>query len=377
MHALHRTAYMGERREYSLRKMNALSMPSDYLSIIGDGMAQNHCELPHLGNTCSFGTEKLTQHFQGCLNHGRDFSIYRTFHNVVHDANAQIHCFLMSLESTALRENNKIPDTVYYQIDGGSENVAKEVLLICELLVARRLTYKVVLSRLMVGHTHEDIDARFGTIWSHMRNRFVYTPQEYTRMIHGAYGTKLPIFVKDIWVVPNYKLLVRPYMDKKFGRYAKTTKDKNWTQLQFIFEAVDDITHFPLGVKTTYRRYCANEVVEIVKSSETPIGYVEQYVEVSSYPEAKPERDGIPARPEGMYILQEFPKKELILPTGFKQGSRAELDTTLKKVKAILPDKAKVEWERFAELAPDSDDVNEYLRKFPDAMYVLLIIIAF
>lgn len=279
----------------------------------------------------------------------------------------------MSLESTAIRENNKLPDTVYYQIDGGSENVAKEVLLICELLVARRLTYKIFLSRLMVGHTHEDIDARFGTIWSHMRNRFVYTPQEYTRMIHGAYGTKLPIIVKDVWVVPNYKLLVRPYMDKKFGRYAKTTKDKNWTQLQFIFEAVDDITHFPLGVKTTYRRYCANEVVEIVKNSDSPIGFAEQYVEVSSYPEAKPERDGIPSRPEGMYILQEFPRIDLILPMGFKQGSRAELDATLKKVKAILPDKAKEEWESFSELAPDSDDVNEYLRKFPNAMYVKLV----
>jgi len=142
----------------------------------------------------------------------------------------------------------------------------------------------------MVGHTHEDIDARFVTIWNHMRNRHIYTPQDYSQMIHRAYVTKIPIFVKDIWVVPNYKLLVKPYMYKKFGLYAKTTKDKNWIQLQFIFEAVDNVAHFPLGIKTTYRRYCANEVVEIVKNSDTQFGFIEQYVEVTSYSVAKPEQ---------------------------------------------------------------------------------------
>ena len=58
---------------------------------------------------------------------------------------------------------------MYYQIDGGSENVAKVVFLICELLVARRLTKRVVLSRLMVGHTHCDVDAKFGQLWVSMR----------------------------------------------------------------------------------------------------------------------------------------------------------------------------------------------------------------
>ena len=32
---------------------------------------------------------------------------------------------------------------------------------ICELLVARGLIRKLVLTRLPVGHTHEDIDAKF------------------------------------------------------------------------------------------------------------------------------------------------------------------------------------------------------------------------
>jgi hypothetical protein len=51
-----------------------------------------------------------------------------------------------------------------FQVDGGSENTAKAALAICELLVARRLTRQVILSRLLVGHTHEDIDAIFAII---------------------------------------------------------------------------------------------------------------------------------------------------------------------------------------------------------------------
>lgn len=53
-----------------------------------------------------------------------------------------------------------MPDTIYYQVDGGVENVAKTAIVLMELLVARRLTRTIILTRLMVGHTHEDIDAR-------------------------------------------------------------------------------------------------------------------------------------------------------------------------------------------------------------------------
>jgi len=96
---------------------------------------------------------------QGMINHGRKFTIFRTFHNIVLGASVQLHCFLLELEALRMREG-KLPDTIYFQVDGGAENVAKSVLVMMELLVAKRLTQTIIVTRLMVGHTHEDIDAR-------------------------------------------------------------------------------------------------------------------------------------------------------------------------------------------------------------------------
>ena len=159
MHALHRVTYMGERRTYALRVQEAFDLPDYYMSVISDGMAQNHCLLPWWANNMQFG-EYLPQHLQGLLNHGRGFTFFRTFHNIVGGGSFQLHCFLMELDFYYERDG-KLPDTLYYQIDGGVENVAKTCIVMMELLVAKRLVRKIILTRLPVGHTHADIDVRY------------------------------------------------------------------------------------------------------------------------------------------------------------------------------------------------------------------------
>jgi hypothetical protein len=47
--------------------------------------------------------------------------------------------------------------------------------------------------------------------------------------------------------------------DRQLANYAKTTNTKH----QFCFEAVERCEDFPFGVKTTYRAYSADEVIEI------------------------------------------------------------------------------------------------------------------
>jgi hypothetical protein len=52
------------------------------------------------------------------------------------------------------------------------------ILLISELLVAKGLCKRVVVTRLPVGHTHEDIDSLFAKIWKKLRRMHVITPQQ-------------------------------------------------------------------------------------------------------------------------------------------------------------------------------------------------------
>jgi hypothetical protein len=61
----------------------------------------------------------------------------------------------------------------------------------CELLVSKRLVNKIVISRLPVGHTHEDIDATFALIWEAAKNHNIITPEYYERIILKALRIKL------------------------------------------------------------------------------------------------------------------------------------------------------------------------------------------
>ena len=108
------------------------------------------------------------------------------------------------------------------QVDGGCENTAKAALAMCELLVARRLTRRVVLTRLLVGHTHEDIDAVFALIWECMKNMKVLTPELYASLVALTCKTKAPIVtVKNLWAVPDYKAYFADFINPELGRYAK------------------------------------------------------------------------------------------------------------------------------------------------------------
>jgi hypothetical protein len=93
LHGFHRLTYMAERRSYYQRKETACNYPGQYMSIIADGMSQNHTALPWLGKSqsnififrtnqimmllyCSEGNLKqfpneLDQHLQGLLDMAR------------------------------------------------------------------------------------------------------------------------------------------------------------------------------------------------------------------------------------------------------------------------------------------------------------------
>jgi hypothetical protein len=76
------------------------------------------------------------------------------------------------------------PQPLFIQVDGGPENANTTFFAIIELLVARRIIKnKIYLTRLTVGHTHEDTDAVFALIWDTIKCTHALTPQQYRNMI--------------------------------------------------------------------------------------------------------------------------------------------------------------------------------------------------
>ena len=160
-------------------------------------------------------------------------------------------------------------------------------------------------------------------------------------------------------------------IDSKFGRYAK---DK-WTQLQWRFQKVEKSDNFPLGVKTTYRAYCRDEVFLINTDDTKDCAFSCHNAKVRWFPQASE------TEPEGMYLLQSLPSGE-ILPEEFIPDSRKIVDDVLKKVISMYTPQvynAKNserkrnychdivdEWKHFADhLAPASDSASEYCETHP------------
>ena len=262
--AYHRTAYSNERKAYYERADRAINMPHDFYSSISDGMSSHKTRVPFKGDNTYDYNPSLPLHFQAEFAHGRALHIYRTFHNVTCGGNLATHCWLLSLQRE-YKKNMKetggrrgLPDTIYHQVDGGCENTACAALAACELLVARRLTKKVVLSRLIVGHTHEDIDAIFGVIWNKLMTENALSPQKYRDILVESCKNKAPeVRVQDIWVVPDYKSYFKPFISSDLKRYAKG----KWSQLQITFEtATPHAVTAPTGVKITHRAFSCDNV---------------------------------------------------------------------------------------------------------------------
>lgn len=238
--------FMLERLEYRRRIQEAVSLsPNTIMSSIIDGASQNHCTIPHPGENVEF-SNGLEQHIEGVLTHGQGFTIYRSFPTVDADADFTIFCLLSELEKWRDNHKQNFPHTWYIQIDGGSENANKYLFAALEYIVAKRLVQKIVLTRLPVGHTHEDIDACFGVIASWYGRHIVHTPQEYAEAIEEAFGaehSQLKCKVVDVFIVPNYQEFFATSIDPHFGR----THKMEWTQHQYRFEAITISDQFPHG----------------------------------------------------------------------------------------------------------------------------------
>jgi hypothetical protein len=243
---------------YYKRIAYALNNKATVMSIIIDGMDQNHCRIPYLGSQNQFGSP-ISQGITGIKEHGIGFFIYRTVGNVKKSPDLSMYCILSQLECWVER-NKRFPEELLIQVDGGSENANKTLLAMLELLVTKRLVRVIQFSRLPVGHTHEDIDACFAQVWSLSRGSSCLTLDEYRdKITNRLKNTKIPTTFKDVYVIPSYKTLLEGCIDS----HLKLLYKWPYTQHCWRFEAVMVSDSFKFGCKTTYKAYCSDKVVEI------------------------------------------------------------------------------------------------------------------
>jgi hypothetical protein len=182
--SIHKIMIEIERGTYVKKRLMAQEHPSHYMSLIIDGMSQDHCILPYCGNQVTKNVV-LKQKIVGAKQHGFARSFYRAFPHIASGTNIAIEVVLHQIEKRmedCKRTNKLMPDVLYLQIDGGPENTSKTFYAAIEQMVKHKIFREIHVCRLPVGHTHEDIDALFGVLWRSSRFKNLITPQDWKKM---------------------------------------------------------------------------------------------------------------------------------------------------------------------------------------------------
>lgn len=186
---IHKITVEAERGCYMKKRQMAQEHPNLYMSLIIDGMSQDHCILPYCANKVT-KNNIIKQKIVGAKQHGFRKSFYRTFPHISGGTNVAIEvlCHEIYKRMKYCKDSNIImPNVLYLQIDGGPENTSKTFYGMLTKLVRSDVFKKIEVTRLPVGHTHEDIDALFGTLWRSYRNTTVLTPKHWKHMAMQAF----------------------------------------------------------------------------------------------------------------------------------------------------------------------------------------------
>ena len=178
--ALHRRFFVNERVIHNLRVCEAMNNYAQIGSIVMDGMDSAKTCLPSyadlqgelVGLYKNFLKVKLT----GVMLHGYNLNVFATFPWIRCGANLCASTLMHTLvkwQEGLRMQGRELPRTLYLLVDGGSENVNKTLFALYAWLVTFDIFEQIYVTRLPVGHTHNDLDQR----WSIVAQR-----------LHGKHG---------------------------------------------------------------------------------------------------------------------------------------------------------------------------------------------
>ena len=221
----------------------------------------------------------------------------------------------------------------------------------------------------------------FGVIWEWFKAKIVHTLQQFKQELEEAFKGHSSVHLQnlsviDVFVVPDYQKFISPCLLQ-----IERLHTVSYTMHQWRFEAVPPTAYFPLGVKTCYRAYSSDRVVEISKRPrqlcQTEIGRLTGLEPVTTYVRWEPNASANPDRPgiEGIYLLHKIPvvTNGEIPPAAFAEG----FDEALKRLQAGVNHRydmsridacvrdAWTEWMRYVPREPGYDSAKKYVEDFP------------
>ena len=219
-----------ERRFYFVRRSHGeFYNRGEVLSMIIDACDYNKFGLIRTKGrqTKSTDVPVLTQSLQTVLVHGRGIFQYSTRPHVNEGGgtNFTIECLMRTFEKLQLQNpSTPLPAKLYLQMDnctGANKN--KWILAFADMLVRKGVFKEVVLSFLMVGHTHEDIDQLFSIITYKLMQRNLISPESMGKLCVGALRSAghTNVHFEILSFQHDYKAWLTPVLDDELKGYTK------------------------------------------------------------------------------------------------------------------------------------------------------------
>jgi len=232
----HKAQARNERLTYAWRISRGLSFQYS-ISICMDGYDNRKSSGPALytkpiadckGISGLGGAEQLKFKTTGVLVHGiGGYYVYVADPTVPSNANFNLECLFLTLvdlqERVASGDLPRFPPELCLQVDGASDNKASVVFMFMEWLVRTRVFTSVVVSFLMVGHTHNDADQQFVPLTFELRKRIIKSLDGYLAAIKSAYKDP-PKAVKHIEAVHDFTQWLKVDFGKEFA-------GENWVKV--------------------------------------------------------------------------------------------------------------------------------------------------
>jgi hypothetical protein len=219
-----------ERKFYQARKHQGAYFNEDkVLSMIIDACDYTKFNLFRLKDRQAKLTEPtiLRQLLQTVLVHGRGVYNYSTHPHVKAGGgpNFTLECLARTLDKLQLENPSKpLPKKLYLQLDNCTgSNKNKYMFAFADMLVRKGVFEEVVLSFLMVGHTHEDIDQLFSVISGKVKVVDMVTPDCMGKIVKNAlidagYDN---VDFEVLTFLHDYKGWLTPLIDPHFKNYRK------------------------------------------------------------------------------------------------------------------------------------------------------------